>query len=207
MSTAVQLPLAAPPHRNRYLFADHYLDTILPGRPQCAAQAPAAEPVRRALAGRYAAYMPTTGEAQVERDLIQPVLESLGHAFDVQVALKVPGGNKRPDYVLYRDAAARDANKGRMVDETLPQQGAIAVGDAKAWDRPLDQKLTGGGDLFTNKNPSYQIAFYMRYSGVEWGILTNGRLWRLYHRGTAEKLDHFYEVDLPAVLDDPARIE
>ena len=32
MSTAVQLPLAAPPHRNRYLFADHYLDTILPGR-------------------------------------------------------------------------------------------------------------------------------------------------------------------------------
>lgn len=40
----------------------------------------------------------------------------------------------------------------------------------------------------------------MQHSNLEWGILTNGRLWRLYHKGTAHKLDHFYEVDLPALL-------
>ena len=39
----------------------------------------------------------------------------------------------------------------------------------------------------------------MQHSGTEWGILTNGRLWRLYHRDTAHKLDRFYEVDLPAL--------
>jgi len=54
---------------------------------------------------------------------------------------------------------------------------------------------------FINKNPSYQISFYMQHAGTEWGILTNGRLWRLYHRETAHKLDRFYEVDLPALVE------
>lgn len=48
----------------------------------------------------------------------------------------------------------------------------------------------------TNKNPGFQISFYMQHAGTEWGILTNGRLWRLYHKDTAHKLDRFYEVDL-----------
>src|SRR5690242_3731392 len=59
MSTAVQLPLAAPPHRNRYLFADHYLDVILPGRAEWAALAAAAEPVRQAIRARYALHTRT----------------------------------------------------------------------------------------------------------------------------------------------------
>ena len=41
----------------------------------------------------------------------------------------------------------------------------------------------------------------MRHAGTEWGILTNGRLWRLYHKDTAHKLDRFYEVDLQALVD------
>ncbi len=58
-----------------------------------------------------------------------------------------------------------------------------------------------GNDRFTNKNPSYQIYFYMQHSGLDWGILTNGRLWRLYHKETAHKLDRFYEVNLPELLE------
>lgn len=58
---------------------------------------------------------------------------------------------------------------------------ALAVGDAKQWDRPLDQALSVGGDPFSNKNPGWQIAFYMQHTGLPWGMLTNGRLWRLYH--------------------------
>jgi hypothetical protein len=41
----------------------------------------------------------------------------------------------------------------------------------------------------------------MLQSGLPWGILTNGRQWRLYHIRTAHKLEVFYEVDLPALLD------
>ncbi len=105
------------------------------------------------------------------------------------------------DYVFYRDLAARDANKNKTLDDTLPTQGAFAVGDAKFWDWPLDTALkTKTGDPFTNKNPSYQIAFYIQHSGLAWGILTNGRRWRLYYKDTAHKLDRFYEVDLPELL-------
>ncbi len=46
-----------------------------------------------------------------------------------------------------------------------------------------------------NKNPAYQIAFYVQHAGVAWGILTNGRLWRLVHKDTAHKLDRYYEVE------------
>jgi hypothetical protein len=41
----------------------------------------------------------------------------------------------------------------------------------------------------------------MQHAGVEWGILTNGRLWRLYHRDSAHRLDTFYEVDLEQALE------
>jgi len=41
----------------------------------------------------------------------------------------------------------------------------------------------------------------MQHAGTEWGILTNGRLWRLYHKDTAHKLDRFYEVDLKALTE------
>jgi hypothetical protein len=118
----------------------------------------------------------------------------------VQPALRTPGRTVRPDYVLYRDTAAQAANRNRLLDETALGQ-ALAVADAKYWDRPLDQAITGGGDPFSNRNPGYQISFYIQHTGLPWGILTNGRLWRLYHRDTAHKLDRFYEVDLVELLD------
>ena len=61
--------------------------------------------------------------------------------------------------------------------------------------------MSAGGDPFNNKNPGYQISFYMQHTGLPWGILTNGRLWRLYHKDSAHKLDRFYEVDLVALLE------
>ncbi|HEY3228447.1 MAG TPA: hypothetical protein VGJ87_04450 [Roseiflexaceae bacterium] len=36
---------------------------------------------------------------------------------------------------------------------------------------------------------------------MEWGILTNGRLWPLYHKDTAHKQDRFYEINLPALVE------
>jgi hypothetical protein len=158
-----------------------------------------ARPVMEKIARIFAAYVPSTNEAQTEQDLVRPVLEALGHDFEVQPALATPEGGKRPDYVFYRDRASLDANKGRTLDDEALVGRAFAVGDAKYWDRPLDVKAKGKSDSFTNKNPGYQIAFYMRHARTEWGILTNGRLWRLYHRDTAERLDRFYEVDLYAL--------
>lgn len=205
---ALQLPLAASQmHSNQQLFSDYYLDQILPQRADWRLLADESAAALATIRAIYTGFAPSSIEAQTEDDLIKPVLAALGHSFEVQAALKTPDGTKKPDYVFYRDLAARDANKGRTLDDTLPSQGAFAVGDAKFWDRPLDTALkTKTGDPFTNKNPSYQIAFYIQHSGLAWGILTNGRRWRLYHKDTAHKLDRFYEVDLPELLarDDPA---
>jgi hypothetical protein len=196
----IQLPLPATPHRNQQLFSDHVLDDLLPRREDWQMLAAEAHPVFSEITTIFGRFAPSAKEAQTEDDLVKPVLKALGHTFEVQASLATPDGTKAPDYVFYRDQAQLVANKGRKLTDSLLQGRAYAVGDAKHWDRPLDISLTVGSDFFNNKNPSYQISFYMQHSGLEWGILTNGRLWRLYHRETAHKLDRFYEVDLPALL-------
>ena len=202
------MPVTEPkgrPHRNYGLFSDHYLNVTLPGRPDWRALAGEAKGVMAKVARVLEAYAPSQNEAQTEEDLVRPVLRLLGHegTYEVQPALDTPEGTKRPDYVFYRDAASRDANKDRRLTDDLLAGVSFAVGYAKFWERPLDASLKGkSSDAFSNKNPSYQIAFYMRHAGTEWGILTTGRLWRLYHEDTAHKLDRFYEVDLPALVED-----
>ncbi|MFL5692465.1 MAG: hypothetical protein ACJ795_11725, partial [Ktedonobacteraceae bacterium] len=193
------------PHNNQQLFSDHYLNTILPERHDWQALTVEAQPVLEALEAIFKRYKPSEKEkeAQTEDDFVKPVLKTLGHTFAVQASLAAPNRSQTPDYVFYHDQYALEVNKGKILTEALLESKAFAVGDAKSWNRPLDIAMKAEGkdrDLLTNKNPSYQIAFYILHSGLEWGVLTNGRLWRLYHKSTAHRLDHYYEVDLPALL-------
>ncbi|HLH62847.1 MAG TPA: Eco57I restriction-modification methylase domain-containing protein [Ktedonobacteraceae bacterium] len=200
MSQPVQLQLSGAWHSNSRLFSDHYLDHILPGL--WGSLRDEASQTMQQLQQIFAKFTPSINEAQTEEDWIKPVLHALGHTFEVQAPLKVPDGTQRPDYIFYRDEAARAAHKNKTVTAEEIAHSAFAVGDAKYWERPLDQTLRSGksGDAFSNKNPSYQIFFYMLHSGLPWGILTNGRQWRLYNSQTAHKLEVYYEVDLPALL-------
>ena len=199
-----QLTLPLEKHHNHYLFSDYYLDHLLPRRLDWQGATGEARAAMKRLQTIYAAFTPTENEAQTERDWIRPVLEALSHVFEVQPSIATPDGVRRPDYVFFPTKKARQAAKPLQGQENYPAT-ALAVGDAKHWDRSLDQTLKGEGrkprDPFTNKNPSWQIYFYMLHTGQAWGILTNGRAWRLYHRDTAHKLNYYYEVDLPALLD------
>lgn len=201
VSEQVQLQLVEATHNNQRLFSDYYLNHTLPQHWD-RFRAEAAQ-VMTELQQLYRKFTPNpNNEAQTEEDWIKPVLRMLGHIFDVQVPLKVPYGSQRPDYIFYRDSEALAHNKGKQVSADDLQHVAYAVGDAKSWDRSLDRAMGSGhkGDDFNNKNPSYQIFFYILHSGLPWGILTNGRKWRLYNAQTAHKLEVFYEVDLPALL-------
>ena len=204
-----QLSLHLPAHQNRQLFSDHYLNEILPTQVEWRALASSAEMAMAEISSIFHRFVPSGNERQTEDNLVCPVLRALGHTFEVQAALKTPDGTKVPDYVFYRDDAALAAQKNQVLTEEVAAEGAFAVGDAKYWNRPLDiavpvvngvERHTKGADALSNKNPSYQIYFYMLHSGVEWGILTNGKLWRLYHRESAHKLDVYYEVDLEELL-------
>jgi len=71
----------------------------------------------------------------------------------------------------------------------------------------LDIKLTDKKDTFTNVNPSFQIVNYLVGANVDWGILTNGKLWRLYSQKVSSRSSTFYEVDLEDLINsgDPDR--
>ncbi len=192
-----------PPHHNQQLFSDHYIDVILPQRQDWQLLTVEVQPLMQEITAIFMKYKPSGKEAQAEYRLVRPVLEALGHTFEVQPSLITPHGTKTPDYVFYRDETSLEENKGKKLTEAILQSRAFAIGDAKYWNCPLDIAIKADGkdrELFINKNPSYQIAFYILHSGLEWGILTNGRFWRLYHKNTAHQLDHYYEVDLPALL-------
>jgi hypothetical protein len=145
--------------------------------------------------------LPTANEARTEQLFIHPVLDLLGHrdSYAVHPPVDSPEGTRHPDFAFFasredREAAASSTGRREYFAK------ALAVGDAKQWDRSLDRKRKGAGDAFTNANPSYQIDFYLRATDRTWGILTNGRRWRLYHRDTSYRMNVFYEVDLVASL-------
>ena len=193
-----QLPNAV---KNQSLFSNYYLDSLIVEQPQWA-QTPDIESDYAAIKARFDAIAPNAehlNEAQTEHDFIQPLLEQLGHVFEVQPSLQTSQGTKRPDYAFF---ASRDAHNDAQPHINTNQffKTALAVGDAKKWSLNLDRRAQGSGDPFTNQNPNYQIDFYLREADRDWGILTNGRQWRLYHRQTSYRWDSFYEVDLAAFL-------
>jgi hypothetical protein len=160
--------LTGKPHCNHGMFSDHYLNITLPARPDWKALADGARPVMEEIAGVLDAYSPSENEAQVEEDLVRPILRLIGHTFEVQPALATPQGTKRPDYVLYDAAGSVAANKGKTLTDELLRDHAFAIADAKYWERPLDFSLKGSKrNAFSNKNPSYQISFYIQHSGTE----------------------------------------
>lgn len=209
MPPATPTPTTAP-HRNRHLFSDHYLDHVLPRHPDWPAGRARAADVLAAVREALANFVPSSNEAATEEEFIRPVLKALGHVYEVQAHLDAAGGKAVPDYVFYGGEASLAAMKGQVLVEG-GIVGGIAIGDAKYWDRPLDVSLRGAssgssmsaasGDAFSNRNPGWQIAFYLQHSGLPWGILTNGRLWRLYHRDSAHRLDRYYEVDVVALAE------
>ena len=158
-----QLPDAV---KNRSLFSDYYLDSLIVEQPQWA-QTPDIESDYAAVKELFDAVVPDAEhlkEAQTERRFIQPVLEQLGHTFEVRPALRTSQGTKEPDYAFFASRAAHnDAQPHINTNQFF--KTALAVGDAKAWSRNLDRKTQGGGDPFNNQNPNYQIDFYLRGGG------------------------------------------
>ena len=187
--------------KNQSLFSDYYLDSLIVEQPQWA-NTPDIESDYAEIKNLFDAVAPNAehlNEAQTERELIQPLLEQLGHVFEVQPALQTSLGTKRPDYAFFESTDAHNTAKPQ-VNTNQFFKSALAVGDAKAWSRNLDRKAQGTSDPFNNQNPNYQIDFYLRGADKEWGILTNGRQWRLYQRQTSYRLDSFYEVNLATLL-------
>ena len=184
---------------NNTLFSSHHLEKVVNNQASTTLASVYAQ--IKQLYTSVAEFVENLNEAQTEEQFIRPVLRCLGHVFEVQPRLQTSLGSKQPDYAFFADQEALDKAHPQINTNDFFNT-AIAVGDAKAWTRNLDKKLVGSGDPFSNNNPSHQIDYYIRTSELTWGILTSGKLWRLYHRNTSYKLDSFYEVNLEQILID-----
>ncbi len=190
------------PYVNRNLFSDHFLRELLPDDESWAVDEDKVRLAMQAALNLYAPRkeeLPHLNEAQLEQELVRPMLESLGHVFQVQPSLPTSEGVRRPDYAFFatrEDKRQAGKHKGKL--DYFKK--AIAIGDAKQWGRPLDKRQRGGTDKFDMVSPSWQIDYYLRTSEVPWAILTDGRFWRLFNRETSFRLDVYYEIDLPQIL-------
>lgn len=138
-------------------------------------------------------------EDTTEKDVIEPILKELGwgdflaeqHAnrFDI------------PDYLLFDDKAQKQKANQENQPEKRYKHGR-AVLEAKKWNLELDRKSS---EAFS-RIPSNQIIRYLTNvdvaseGGITWGMLTNGRLWRLYFGRAQSKSEDFVEFDLAAIL-------
>jgi hypothetical protein len=136
------------------------------------------------------------------RQLVPAGFELLGHTMEGQPTIPgLGGGIKKPDYVFFPDEAARLTAVSAQNSADYAQN-ALAVGEVKAWEVNLSRK-TGKSPTFADNNPMYQIDTYLRATGLEWGILSNGRFWRLIHKDSAYRLDSYFEIDLLAAWTPP----
>jgi len=182
-------------HRNRGLFSDYYLDEIVPTLPEWdETNFEQVKMVFESLKALRETIQPETlDEAQLEKVWIQPVLDTLGHHYQVQLKIHyTENKHRKPDYAFAKtpedvQALTNDIYRPNEI------QHLLAVGDAKKWGVKLDKASRG------ERSPAQQIDEYLRYSERSWGILTDGQYWRLYHRDNS-KYNVFYEVDLESLL-------
>lgn len=142
---------------------------------------------------QYSELLPEYNEAQLEERWIKPIFKLMGWTYEVQDSKTKQAKRNVPDYSLFRNEDDYLRAKKSKTDEAYFEQ-VLAVADAKAWKLALD------GIGRSNNNPSYQIVRYMEHADVKWGILTNGRFWRLYSTRSYSKHSTFYEIDLESLL-------
>jgi type II restriction/modification system DNA methylase subunit YeeA len=187
---------------NRDLFSNHYLDEHLPETEEWdEVSDEELQEVYEDIMGlweREKDTAPKRNESQLEEKFIRPMFRELGIPFEVEESTSRT--QRRPDYGFFdTEDAARDAFERREEGGDF-YENAVAVADAKRWGRPLDTRGSGEHER-DFENPSYQIHVYLQETPARWAVLTDGKKWRLYYGPTSHRLDSYYEVDLPTILE------
>ena len=137
-------------------------------------------------------------EAVTEQELIRPVMVLLGweHYLPQQGTAR---NEDIPDHLLFidGDSKQRAATKRNAADRF---RKAAAVQESKRFGLSLDSR--DNDDKVQSNTPHGQIRRYLTTAdivsegGIRWGILTNGRVWRLYDHRARPRATGYFEVDL-----------
>lgn len=131
-------------------------------------------------------------ERQLQNTWIDKIFGFLGWTYELEETSSKHGVTNFPDYALF--ASKEDWKKSKSLEGNNKFKKATAVADAKDWGISLD------GKGFSNKNPSFQIINYLKQTDKNWGILTDGKYWRIYSLRSDSKHTTFYEIDLEKIL-------
>lgn len=196
-----QLTLPLGTLRNRALFSGHWLENRLALEPEWVELRDEARGVLDSLSelwrvqrGRVEHYGDEQG---LEQAFIQPVLERLGWKLKYQTFLQ----GRKPDYALFVSDEALDAALANGRNSPDFWKYPTLVADAKAWHISLDRPNT-----VNNKReyPPEQIESYLNLSRLDFGVLTNGKLWRLVPREynlQQRRFQTYLELDLQQLLE------
>jgi hypothetical protein len=141
-------------------------------------------------------YLPALNENQLEEEFIREVLKIIGWEYLSQGTTRIQGGRRIPDHALFiNDNLKVKGIKEQRVSPTGAFFHSHAIEESKEWNVNLDKK--GKEDT-----PHFQMINYLTWLKPHYGILTNGRIWRLYIKGENAGERTFYEVNLPELLED-----
>ena len=179
---------------NNNLFSYHYLENLINKNPEwkmdCHLEV--FQQIKK-IYNRELAFIEGLNESQLEKRFFREIFKILLPDFEVQATSKT---QDFPDYAFFPSKHALDdahQEKGKKSFYT----GAFAVGEVKRWNIELDK--FGKDKHDKRRNPSFQIWLYLNETEPRWGILSNGRKWRLYYQD--KPLDCYYEVDLVTLLE------
>ncbi|MBD2137566.1 Eco57I restriction-modification methylase domain-containing protein [Anabaena sp. FACHB-1237] len=187
---------------NKPLFSQHYLTFRIQETPEWQIDVTANFETLKNLYLSKKAILPTLNESQTEDVFIKPVLELLGFKTIPQVVTRGKGRAERPDYALFANESERDVAYTLQNNETAFYSKVLVIAEAKYWERQLSKvSANDKRDIYKNENPSFQISSYLTGTNVDWGILTNGKEWRLYYRQASSTATEFYPIDLVELLE------
>jgi len=129
--------------------------------------------------------------------MVTPSLHALGFMATVDERLDVAGQpSAKFDYTLFDDPEAfREAESVR--GSLAFFRNAVGIVTTVKWGTDLDAPEEGGDGSLT---PSQRLDVLLRATGIDYGILSNGCDWRLYHRGTAGLKSTFFQADMIAAV-------
>ena len=182
------------PYRNNNLFSNYYLEKYLPESPEWKKKDHIAvfEQIKN-IYNRESASIKTLNEKQLENHFFNDVFSILGFVYEVT---EPTHARNFPDYAFFFDRTGLDdAHKNK---ETIPFfTNAVAIGEVKQWKVDLDK--VSKNEYNISENPSLQIWTYLEDTEQKWGILSNGRIWRLYCK--ERRRDNYLEIDLSRLIE------
>ncbi|MFX0063487.1 MAG: Eco57I restriction-modification methylase domain-containing protein [Candidatus Hermodarchaeota archaeon] len=133
--------------------------------------------------------------SQIELQFIRPLLKLLGFEFDDQPpVLACSNINNKTYYTLFlckKDKETAISLKSQKTSNNYFKLVTILC-TVEQPDKNFDKGKKRVSSILTRQ--------YLRNTGVNWGILTNGRLWRLYFRESSYSFNLYYQIDLLNLL-------